>query len=146
DGEIEAILRLLNDTLADDEADLTHEYNKPKYPVLFIVGNARSGTTLLYQWLASTGLFAYPSNIISRFYNAPYIVALIHKMFIDYDKFGELSGDRKLSFNSTLGKTKGPASPHEFWYFWRRFFEFEDIQKLNDQQLANIGGKTFVRE
>src|SRR5699024_1803087 len=95
DNKLEDILGLLNETLEDDERDLISRFDTPEYPTIFIVGNARSGTTLLYQWLASTGLFAYPSNIVSRFYNAPYIGALIHQMFVEHDKFGELLGDHE---------------------------------------------------
>lgn len=146
DAELEDILTLLNDTLTDDEIELTQKFESPRHPVLFIVGNARSGTTLLYQWLAATDHFGYPSNIISRFYKAPYIGALIHKIFVDHDKFGELLGDQTFNFQSNLGKTKSPVSPHEFWYFWRRFFEFGEIQKLSVEELKKIDYATFVRE
>ncbi|SHG04520.1 Sulfotransferase family protein [Fodinibius roseus] len=144
--ELESVLHLLNEALADDEQDLTENFEKPRYPVFFIVGNARSGTTLLYQWLASTGLFAYPSNIISRFYKAPYVGALIHKVFVHYDKFRELLGGHELTFESTLGKTKGGVSPHEFWYFWRRFFDFDEIQKLSKKDLSQVDSESFVKE
>lgn len=146
DEELEYILSLLNSTLEDDEKELTDDFIKPKYPPLFIVGNARSGTTLLYQWLASTRLFAYPSNIISRFYRAPYIGALIHKMFTEHDKLGELYGEQKFKFQSHLGKTKNPTAPHEFWYFWRRFFEFDEIQKLGKKDLSKVNEELFLKE
>lgn len=146
DVELENILALLNNILSDDEIELTKKFEKPRYPALFIVGNARSGTTLLYQWLAATGLFAYPSNIISRFYKAPYIGALIHKIFVEHDKFGELLGNQALGFQSHLGKTKSPVSPHEFWYFWRRFFAFGESQKLSKEELSSVDGKSFMRE
>lgn len=146
DDNLEEILKTLNRILDDDEKKLIKKFQKPKYPPVFIVGNARSGTTLLYQWLASTGQFAYPSNIMSRFYNAPYIGALIHKAFVDYDKFGEILGGESITFKSKLGKTKSAVSPNEFWYFWRRFFKFGVIQKLSDEELKKVDYKNFLKE
>lgn len=146
DNNLEEILTMLNSTLEDDERELTNHFDRPKFPPIFIVGNARSGTTLLYQWLASTGHFAYPSNIISRFYKAPYIGALIHKAFVDFDKFGEILGNESITFRSNLGKTKSAVSPHEFWYFWRRFFKFGEFQKLNSQELNKIDSDTLLKE
>ncbi|MEX2600471.1 MAG: sulfotransferase [Balneolaceae bacterium] len=146
DPDLEEILSLLNQTLDDDEKSLTKEFIRPVRPVLFIVGNARSGSTLLYQWLASTGLFGYPSNIISRFYQAPYIGALIQKTFTDYDRHGELFGSEALTCRSTLGKTAGALSPHEFWYFWRRFFRFGEIQYLTGEELRQVPSGRFLSE
>jgi hypothetical protein len=45
-----------------------------------------------------------------------------------------------------LGKTKGAASPHEFWYFWRRFFKYDEIQQLSAKQLREIDTDLFLRE
>jgi hypothetical protein len=45
-----------------------------------------------------------------------------------------------------LGKTKGVLAPHEFWYFWRRFFHFGDIQVLGEDSLAIIQADRFVAE
>jgi hypothetical protein len=131
-----------------EEAELREiaQLTQPKLPAVFIVGNPRSGTTLLYQWLAATGLFAYPSNIMSRLYTAPYIGGLLHKIFIDYDKHGELCGNRGFDFVSLLGKTKGAHSPHEFWYFWRRFFHFGKIQRLSEAELTEVNHELFLKE
>jgi len=100
-----------------------------KFPVLFLVGTPRSGSTLFTQWAADTGLFAYPSNFLSRFYKAPYIGALIYQMVTDSkyqyrDEFIDIN--RSIEFSSNIGKTKGFKAPHEFWYFWRRFFDFQE--------------------
>ena len=40
-------------------------------PVVLVVGPPRSGTTLTMQLLAATGLCAYPTNLLSRFYARP---------------------------------------------------------------------------
>ena len=83
---------------------------------------------------------------MSRFYNAPYIGGLLHKIFVDYDKHGELCGNRQFDFTSQLGKTKGAHSPHEFWYFWRRFFHFGKIQWLSEAELAEVNHELFLKE
>ncbi|MEX1014717.1 MAG: sulfotransferase [Candidatus Paceibacterota bacterium] len=146
DAALESIIKILNQQLEDDERELVQNFTEPKFPILYIVGNARSGSTIMYQWLASSGLFTYPSNIMSRFYKAPYIGALIHRMFVDLDLHGEIMGGSKITFESKLGKTKGPVSPHEFWYFWRRFFDFGEIQKLSDNDLQQVDKEMFKRE
>ena len=64
DERYEALLERLNLALAD--IDLPGE--APQRPVLLTQGVPRSGTTLLYQRLAHTGLFTYPSNLVARFY------------------------------------------------------------------------------
>ena len=77
---LEELLDRVNCLFEEAELREISQMTQPKLPVLLIVGNPRSGTTLLYQWLAATGLFAYPSNIMSRFYRAPYIGGLLHKI------------------------------------------------------------------
>lgn len=116
-------------------------------PILYIMGCPRSGTTLVSQYLAASGLFTYPSNFISRFYYAPYLGAKLQQMLIESDFRGEIfDQENQLSFISELGKTKGATSPHEFWYFWRRFFKFGDIQKLNPETIEKIDTQTFINE
>lgn len=116
-------------------------------PVIFIVGCARSGTTVLTQYLATTSDFCYPTNFISRFYFNPYLGALLQRLMFDLDTKGELFGgvERKhLDLFSNLGKTKGALSPNEFWYYWRRFFRFSEIQKLQDSDIKCVDRAGFV--
>ncbi len=115
-------------------------------PIVYIMGCARSGTTLVYQYLTQSGLFAYPSNFLSRFYYAPYLGAQLQKMLFDCDFRGEIDGGRAAAFISQLGKTQGALAPHEFWYFWRRFFAFGDTQQLSETELAAVDGTGFTRE
>jgi len=116
-------------------------------PIVYVMGCPRSGTTLVYQYLSATGLFAYPTNFLSRFYYAPYLGARLQRMLFDCDFREEITaaiGDA--SFQSDLGKTKGPLAPHEFWYFWRRFFQFADTHQMSDEELAACDGAGFMRE
>ena len=65
--DLENLLTSLNQILEPAEKSVISEYVRPKYPVVMIVGGGRSGTTLLLQWLANTGFFAYPTNLLSGF-------------------------------------------------------------------------------
>src|SRR5690554_2255771 len=71
--------------LAPVEEKALERFNKPNKKVFFIVGCARSGSTLLYQYLAKTNLFAYPTNLVSRFFYAPYVGARIQQLLLDND-------------------------------------------------------------
>lgn len=148
DEKLEDILKEVNNLLYPIEEMLISSYKKYQYPIILIMGAARSGTTLLLQWLAESGYFAYPTNMLSRFYEAPYIGAKIQLMLIKYDYNNEISKSfsDQVSYNSSLGKTKGALAPHEFWYFWRRFFKFREIHKLEDDDLENIDIKRFIAE
>lgn len=98
--------------------------------MVFIVGCARSGSTLLLQWLAASGVFCYPSNIISRFPADPYTGALVQRVLHDFDHRGEVFPDRSrpASFRSKLGRAQGATEPHDFGYFWRSRFTFGTTQ------------------
>jgi LPS sulfotransferase NodH len=136
---LEDALKDINGLLSSVGNDVINRFEKNKYPIIFIMGNPRSGSTLLLQWLASLGVFAYPTNLLSRFYEAPCVGAKIQKVLIDYDFKGEIfDPSYGKTFYSDLGKTTGPNAPHEFWYFWRRFFKYGEIQKLDTKSKNNI--------
>jgi len=147
--ELEKLLQELNGLLEPVETELLRVYQEPKYPVVLLVGCARSGTTLLMQWLARTGEFAYPTNFLSRFYTAPYIGAKIQQMLADpkysfRDEFTDFGS--QISFESELGKTTGVLAPNEFYYFWRRFFPYGEIQYLDANSLAWVDVGKFLAE
>lgn len=120
---LEQVLTELNDLLSVCQEEVNRHYTSPNFPILLIMGVPRSGTTLLLQWLAESGHFAYPSNVISRFFRAPYIGARVQQMLVEHDYRNEITGFGKTEpYTSQHGKTKGATAPHEFWYFWRRFF------------------------
>lgn len=142
--DLETCLKNLEQMLSGTDRNI-----KPRedLPIIFIMGNARSGSTLLTQALAAATDWTYPTNLISRFYYSPYIGAQIQRLLFDLDFKGELFGDvkRNIDFSSKLGKTPGALSPHEFWYFWRRFFNFlPDFQKVDYGVLTEAEKQGFV--
>lgn len=138
---LEALLAEVNDLLEPAEAAVQARFQRPRYPVVLVMGLPRSGTTLLMQWLAHSGRFAYPSNLLSRFYAAPFMGAKIQQLLTDpaYG-FGDELVDLGIQsgFQSHLGKTRGALAPNEFWYFWRRFIPQVEPRTLDDDELAQV--------
>lgn len=142
-NRLEELLNRLNDSLksAEIEALGVHASRHADYPVIFLMGPHRSGTTLFMQWLANTGIAAYPSNLLSRFYGAPVIGAQIQLLLTDprYNFRNEiLDFNTEVSFESENGKTQGALAPNEFWYFWRRFLPFKELDWLSDEELFRV--------
>ena len=140
DPEQEERLKHLNAHLAPLERQLISNFDQQRLPIVFIVGAPRSGSTLLSQTLAQTGVFSYVSNFVARFWRAPYVGMLIE----------EALGIRKLecdqSFVSRFGGTEGWAGPHEFGYFWSRWFRFGETHQLNAKGLEEIDLDTLRKE
>ena len=128
DPELEAALKALNERLRNAPA---REEAHSGHPMVFILGCARSGSTLLLQWLAASERFCYPTNIMSRFYGDLYVGALAHKVLYEHDRKGEIFPERSEAvtrFRSTLGRAQGPAEPHDLGYFWKSYFSFGSTQ------------------
>jgi hypothetical protein len=147
--KLEQLLKELNSILAPAEEKIIENFRSPKYPLILVVGAPRSGTTLMMQWLANTGKFAYPTNMLSRFYGAPCIGAKIQQLLAspEYnfrDEIRDFSGE--ITFASALGKTKGALAPNEFWYFWRRFVPNEELEYVDEESLKKIDSKKFLAE
>ncbi len=143
-SSLEELLYSLNESLYCAENVVLSRYSAEKgadYPIVFVMGPHRSGSTLFMQWLANCGVVAYPSNLLSRFYGAPVIGAQIQLMLTDprYNFRNEIFDfNNPISFESENGKTKGALAPNEFWYFWRRFLPFKELDWLPDEELFRV--------
>lgn len=140
---LEGLLHTINDLLACSEQAALELYSgeKEDHPIVFVMGPHRSGTTLFTQWLANTGVVAYPTNLLSRFYGAPVMGAQIQLLLTDprFNFRNEiLDFNSPISFESENGKTKGALAPNEFWYFWRRFLPFGELDWLSDKDLFRV--------
>ncbi len=121
--------------------NLEKEYTNNKYPLGFIIGNPRSGTTLLLQYLASLKCFSYPTNFLARFSYAPHIGALAQQMVFnnEFDPLGEFeSSNNKILFNSFLGKSKGALAPNEFQHFFRNYTNTYFPEYLPNNKVSKI--------
>ncbi|MDY6987001.1 MAG: sulfotransferase [Thermodesulfobacteriota bacterium] len=146
---LEALLRELAGLLEPAEAEAVPEDGQPMLPVVFVVGAPRSGTTLVLQWLAKLGTFAYPTNLLSRFFASPYIGARIQQLLTDprYQHGNEFSGlaGQGEEYASNLGKTTGILQPNEFWYFWRRFIPNNQPRVLTPKEEDSVDRDGFLR-
>ena len=141
-ADLERLLGELGELLKPAEELALERSPESSLPLVLIVGPPRSGTTLVMQWLAASGAFAYPTNLLSRFFHAPAVGARIQQLLADprFAHRDELAGiAHELAFDSDLGKTQGPLAPNEFWYFWRRFLPTTDIEPLG----AKLGDVDF---
>lgn len=133
---LEGLLEELSGLLAPAEKAALDLAPSSEKPTVLVVGAPRSGTTLMTQWLAASGAFAYPTNMLSRFFMAPAVGARIQQLLTDprFAHGDELAGFAdQVDFQSNLGKTKGPLAPNEFWYFWRRFLPTVDIERIGER-------------
>jgi len=131
-GKLSAVLRPVQQGLS---------FDKPQCPVGCIIGNPRSGTTILQQWMASLGVFSYPTNLLTRFSYAPYIGALTQKMLFDpdYDYHGDFQDIRsEVNFQSDLGKSKGALACNEFQHFFRNHMPNFDLEWLDGEALNRV--------
>ncbi len=146
---LETLLKEINELLGNAQKSVINQFRAPQHPVLLVVGGPRTGSTLMMQWLANLGVFAYPTNLLSRFYGAPYIGAKIQLMLTDprYNFKDEiLDFNSEVVFQSDLGKTRGALAPNDFWYFWRRFFPIQEPRYLEPEELQQADVNGFLRE
>jgi len=150
---LEKLLAELGGDLQPAENRLTAHYQQTtgmRYPLILVMGPLRSGTTLFTQWLANTGLIAYPTNLLSRFYQAPIIGAKIQLLLTDprynfRDELGEFV--QQAEYISDNGKTKGVLALNEFWYFWRRFLAEPGRDVWTDEELRqSMDTRTMLAE
>ena len=141
---LERVLSRINGSIESLEL---YDCKEPNYPTLLIFGCPRSGSTLFMQWLAGLGCFGYPSNLIARFYGNPAFGCEVQKALVDHDKGNQIGlADQTREFKSSLGRTEGALAPSEFWYFWRRYFKFNDEQKLCDAELESVDANSLIRD
>ena len=138
--DLEKLLIELNTILWHSERTVL-PVSTETFPIVFLVGPHRSGTTLFLQWIASIGHFCYPTNFLSRFYSAPIVGSKIQLLLTDerYNFRNELGlFDSTERYRSKNGKTRGLLSPNEFWYFWRRFLRFTDLDYFPSEVLDKM--------
>jgi len=144
-SSLEELLKELNSNLAGANKKYLEDSSE-RFSKIFLMGPHRSGSTLFMQWLANTGLAAYPTNMMSRFFGAPLVGAKIQQLLTDprYNFRNEiLDFNSDVNFSSDNGKTTGALAPNEFWYFWRRFLPFDELDYMLPEDLrekANLAG------
>ncbi len=117
------------------------------HPIIMIMGCPRSGSTILLQYLASLGIFSYPSNLIARFYKNPFVGIKIQQALYDYDPINQMGFEEVLAEKSKsyLGRTVGALMPSEYWYYWRQYFKFGEYNQLKKEELETVDMKSFYK-
>lgn len=99
-------------------------------PTLHVVGSPRSGTTLMYQLVASGLDVGYVNNLSAAFWLAPtYGVRLARKLGV---------ASLRSSFSSQFGRTSGVSEPHEFGYFWSHHLRYPDMRQRDAAHEATV--------
>ena len=113
---------------------------EPENPPIFVVGTPRSGSTLLIQLVVYCFRVAYINNLHARFWNQPLFGASVASQFQDFESSPDIE------FESTEGKTPGYQGPHEFGYFWRRWFEYRNSHELAEAEKEKVDRDEIRRE
>jgi hypothetical protein len=124
-----------NTLLRPVEARLARRHASEDFPVVFVVGVPRSGSTLLFQLMARHLAIAYPTNAMAGYWMAPIWAAR-----------RQPSEPGEISLNSSLGGTSGPSAPHEFGWFWNHWADFSESDQLSPKALSAIDGEGLRRE
>ena len=141
DHSFENVLSDLNEVLHPLELQYISRFDRPKYPIVFIAGTQRSGTTLLMQLMLSYFNIGYVSNVMARFWCAPYIGALLFR------ELRRKSKRQYTEFTSELGTTYGYEGPHEFGYFWQHWFPYDnETHQTSEEDLAAMDIALFRQE
>lgn len=134
------ILQKMNKSLAIAERAHIQHFALPQKPVIFVVGVPRSGTTILTQLLLSAFQIGYVNNIVAKFWEAPYIGSVLAK------SLKENQQDLNIGRDSNYGFTSEYEGPHEFGYFWRRWFRYEDSHQIEGSQIDKEEVKILQQE
>lgn len=110
-------LAAVNRSLQALDERLCAAFDQPRLPIGFIVALPRAASTLFQQILASSLDIGYVSNILARFWLAPYHGAVVARSLRQPEFVS--------SFRSSYGNTTGPLEPHEWGWFWKRWLRLE---------------------
>jgi hypothetical protein len=131
------IIDLLNTKAYLIQEHERNNFNKgvlPVIPPLFIVGCPRSGTTILSQYLANTGTWVFPTNLLTKFAKTTYLGSLVQSLFC----LNQNKSEQNISFHSTYGRSENLMDINEFLHFFRQFFPNHDIRHLDNEELEKV--------
>lgn len=94
------------------EKALYRRADKPKYPMIFVCGAPRTGTTLVTQVLLNHLPVHYFNNLTSVFPRSPIVVNQL---------FGPFMKRRPVAYSSFYGKSDHFSGPNDALYLWDRW-------------------------
>ena len=115
----ESFLSDINSLLQTREIQ-TYQDVLEEFPIFFVIGVPRSGTTLTAQLIAHGLDVGYMNNFMARFWLAPVTGIKLSQII-----FGD--ADKKTDFQSRYATTAHVTDLHAFGYFWRHWFRKEKL-------------------
>ena len=95
------------------------------FPLIYVIGLPRSGTTLMSQLISRHLPVGYINNLIARFWRNPVVGIRLSQAVL------ESNVREKIELASTHGVTAEPWGPHEFGYFWRHWLRLDEAPNHN---------------
>lgn len=126
---VKRITNRLNKAISSVEGVFVNPNKELNYPVIFIVGAPRSGTTLLYQLITNMFDVAYLSNLHAKFFGAPSYVERLVPL--------NLFRSKSHNYQSDYGETNALFSPNECGAFWYRFFP-KNVHQIKESEVDDI--------
>ena len=123
-----------NRALLPLERMLQRRYQGTRYPVVFIVGVPRSGTTLLYQLIARFLRVGYITNRMARYWMTPIAGAMLS---------GGINRSQ-IDFESSYGAGATGMSPHEYSWFWQFYGHRCDHDDLDERTLDEMDWRSIT--
>ena len=137
DLELDHFLFDFNERIQRFQITKSRENNEGNQPV-FIYGLPRSGSSLLYELLATCSSLGYINNFISRFWGNPQIGVKLFKSF----NLNDIEGQ----FDSDFGKFRHSImSPHEFMFFWDKLFAQYAKSSQIQEEMLNFSDKNRIK-
>ena len=121
--EQENFLKKMNMALQSLEEELYTDA-QPDFPLLYVVGLPRSGTTFCTQVLQKGFSLGYINNLAARFWLAPVSGIRLARQALGSNGFTNISSD--------YASTEGLSGIHEFGYFWRKWLQLEEAEHFRD--------------
>jgi hypothetical protein len=124
---------IYNQLLANQDDALTQNVSISKEPLVLIFSLPRGASTLFQQLVISSLDIGYISNLVARFWRAPYLAAKLDFSIRDPNFVS--------NFKSSFGNTIGPQEPHEWGWFWRHWFKLSENETYcDDPSLLDLKG------
>jgi len=105
--------------------------------IVCVVGAPLGGATLAMHWLAASGSFGYPTNLLAPFARTPLVGARIQRLLFDQRRArgGDLADltPAPVAFESTLEGTSGALAPNDFAAFWERYIPGHEPEPLGER-------------
>lgn len=135
--DVDNYLLALNEILKNSDLKphkLVGNKEAASLPIIYVVSAPRSGGTLLGQVLTAHLPLGYINNFAARFWLRPSVGIALSRAVLGEDS------RKEITFESSFGRTSGPAGQNEFGYFWRHWLRLDEspTHHLSSAQISKI--------